>query len=301
MPIPSELVTVSPGHRLAVRRAGHGGVPLLLVHGFPCTSLIWSRNIEPLAEAGFDVVAADLRGYGESDFAPDGCYDPAAFSADLTGLLDAFGWRETVVAGHDLGAVVAIDLANRHPQRVSRLVLFNHPPPSLPEDYANAGIPATAPNPAVFGYVTRQGAHAHELVAELDTPDRRHRYIAEFYGHRLWCPPGAFTAADLAELIEPYTNVDRLRASFADYEVVLGRRPASAPDLHDRQVQQPVLVLIGPDDVTLADHLARRCAVAYPHVVGPYLVPDAGHYLQWEQPRMANQTIRWFCGDLLVR
>jgi pimeloyl-ACP methyl ester carboxylesterase len=295
------MIAVRAGHRLAVRRAGHGGVPLLLLHGFPCTSLIWSRNLEPLAAAGFDVAAPDLRGYGDSDFAADGFYDPAAFSADLTDLLEAFGWAETVIAGHDLGAVVAIDLANRHPGRIKRLVLFNHPPPAMPEAYRKAGIPDSEPKPAVFDYATRQGLHADELAAELDTADRRRHYIAEFYGHRLWCPPNAFTQDDLSLLVEPFADGDRLRASFADYEVVRGRRPVSAPDLHDRPVRQPVLVLIGPDDVTLAEHMVQRCAVAYPELVGPYLVPDAGHYLQWEQPAVANQTIRWFCGDLLAQ
>lgn len=229
-----------------MRRAGHGGVPLLLLHGFPCTSLIWSRNLEPLAAAGFDVAAPDLRGYGDSDLAPDGFYDPAAFSADLTDLLEAFGWAETVVAGHDLGAVVAIGLANRHPGRIKRLVLFNHPPPAMPEAYRKAGIPDSEPKPAVFDYAARQGLHADELAAELDTPGRRRRYIAEFYGHRLWCPPNAFTEDDLALLVEPFADGDRLRASFADYEVVQGRRPVSAPDLHDRPVRQPVLVSSAP-------------------------------------------------------
>ena len=74
------MIEVSEGHRLAVRRRGNGGVPLLLIHGFPCTSRIWSHNIVPLAEAGFDVVAPDLRGYGDSDFAPDDFYDSNAFN-----------------------------------------------------------------------------------------------------------------------------------------------------------------------------------------------------------------------------
>ena len=58
---------------------------------------------------------------------------------------------------------------------------------------------------------------------------RQRRYIGEFYGHRLWCPPDAFDEEDLAFLTEPYGDADRLRASFADYEVVMGTRPLSAP------------------------------------------------------------------------
>ncbi|MER5426554.1 alpha/beta fold hydrolase [Streptosporangium roseum] len=166
MLVPPTFVTVSEGHRLAVRRGGHGGVPLLLLHGFPCTSLIWSHNVEPLAAVGFDVAAPDLRGYGDSDFAPDGFYDFAAFNADLIGLLDALGWERAVVAGNDLGAMVAIDLANRHPDRVDRLVVLDDSMPDLPDAFAAAGIPPGTPKPAIYDYQRRQGLHADELVAE---------------------------------------------------------------------------------------------------------------------------------------
>ena len=56
----------------AYTREGQGGVPLLLLHGWPETRRIWWRNIAPLAEAGFDVIAPDLRGFGESEISPDG-------------------------------------------------------------------------------------------------------------------------------------------------------------------------------------------------------------------------------------
>ncbi|GAA2372066.1 alpha/beta fold hydrolase [Nonomuraea africana] len=301
MAISPTFVTVGEGHRLAVRRSGQGGVPLLLIHGFPCTSLIWSHNIEELAAAGFDVAAPDLRGYGDSDFAPDGFYDFAAFNADLVGLMNALGWERAVVAGHDLGAMITIDLATRHPDRVDRLVVLDDSMPDLPEEFAAAGIPPGTPKPAIYDYQRRQGLHADELVAELDTPERRRRYIAEFFGHRMWCPPGAFSEADLDLLTEPYADADRLRASFADYEVVMGTRPLSAPEMTDRPVQQPTLVLIGPDQVTIGDHIAERCAIAYPQVVGPFWVPGAGHFMPWEKPTVVNRAIRSFCGDLLAR
>jgi pimeloyl-ACP methyl ester carboxylesterase len=296
-----DRITVREGHRLAVRRGGAGGVPLLLLHGFPCTSLIWSHTIGPLAEAGFDVAAPDLRGYGDSDFAPDGFYDFAAFNADLVGLLDALGWERAVVAGHDLGAMVAIDMANRHPERVDRLVVLDDSMPDLPEAFAAAGIPDSTPKPAVYDYQRRQGLHAEELMAELNTPDRRRRYIAEFFGHRMWCPPGAFDEADLAVLTEPYADADRLRASFADYEVVMGTRKMSAPEQIDRPVRQQTLVLIGPDQVTLGEHIPERCAIAFPRAVGPFWVPGAGHFMPWEKPVIVHRAVRSFCGDLLAQ
>ncbi|MFI7272515.1 alpha/beta fold hydrolase [Streptomyces sp. NPDC049879] len=298
---PPSFVTVRDGHRLAVRRAGEGGVPLLLVHGFPCTGLIWSHVMGPLAEAGFDVVAPDLRGYGDSDFAPDGFYDFKAFNADLTGLFDALGWERAVVAGHDLGAMITIDMATRHPERVDRVVILDDSMPDLPERFAAAGLPPGRPKPAVYDYQERQGRHADELVAELDTPERRRRYIAEFFGHRMWCPPDAFGADDLAVLTEPYADADRLRASFADYEVVMGTRPVSGPELTDRPVEQPALILIGTDQVTLGEHVDERCALAFPRAVGPFWIRGAGHFLPWEKPVVVERAIRAFCGDLLAR
>ena len=304
MVLPAEVVAperieVRPGHRLAVRRRGRGGVPLLLIHGFPCTSRIWSHNVIPLAEAGFDVVAPDLRGYGDSDFAPDDFYDFNAFNSDLTGLFDVLGWERAVVAGHDLGAMISIDLANRHPDCVGRLVILDDSMPDLPDAFAAAGIPPGRPKPAVYDYQRRQGHHADELVAELDTPERRRRYIGEFYGHRLWCPPDAFDEDDLNFLTEPYGDAARLRASFADYEVLMGARPLSAPELIDRPVRQRALVLIGADQVTVGEHAEERCALAFPEGVGPFWVKGAGHFLPWERPQLVNRSIRSFCGDLL--
>jgi pimeloyl-ACP methyl ester carboxylesterase len=58
---------VADGMNLAYIREGVGGYPLLLVHGYPETKRVWWRNILPLAEAGFEVIVPDLRGYGDSD------------------------------------------------------------------------------------------------------------------------------------------------------------------------------------------------------------------------------------------
>jgi pimeloyl-ACP methyl ester carboxylesterase len=81
---------------------------LLLIHGFPETKRIWWRNIEPLASAGFEVIAVDLRGFGESDAAADGFADVAAFSADLHALVhDVLGHDTCVAAAGDLGATWA--------------------------------------------------------------------------------------------------------------------------------------------------------------------------------------------------
>jgi pimeloyl-ACP methyl ester carboxylesterase len=297
-----EMIELGGSQRLAVRRAGRAGIPLLLIHGFPCTSLIWSRNIGPLAAAGFDVAAPDLRGYGQSDFVADDVYDIAAFSTDLASLMDALGWDKAVVVAHDLGAAITMDFANRFADRVERVVLLDATTPDLREQYAAAGITATrgSDRKVLFDYQINQGLHAADLLDMLNTPERRRRYIGEFFGHRLWAPAHAFSDADRELLTAPYADADRLRVAFADYEIVMGQRPVSAPTIEDRKVEQPVMVMVGADAVTLGQNIEARCEVAYPQLVGPFWIKDAGHFLCWEKPRVVNGAVRAFCADLLA-
>ena len=91
--------------RLAYLREGAGGVPLLLLHGWPETKRIWWRNVEPLAQAGFEVIVPDMRGYGDSGLAPDGHYDVAAQARDMEALLrEELRHQRCVVCGGDIGA-----------------------------------------------------------------------------------------------------------------------------------------------------------------------------------------------------
>src|SRR4051812_2352096 len=108
------------GIRLNVRRAGPSDGPLLiLLHGFPESSLAWRKVMRPLGERGFQVVAPDMRGYGDSD-APEGvdAYVINRLVDDVVGLADALGAPTFVLAGHDWGGIVAWAVAARHPDRV---------------------------------------------------------------------------------------------------------------------------------------------------------------------------------------
>src|SRR4051812_22489647 len=127
---------------IAYVREGNGGVPLLLLHGYPETKRIWWRNIGPLAAAGFDVIAPDFRGHGDSSVAPDDFYDIAAFSIDCYTLVhDVLGVEQCAVAGGDVGGVVLYDIGLRSPGFVTHQVLFNTVPPPLNEIYDAAGLP----------------------------------------------------------------------------------------------------------------------------------------------------------------
>lgn len=292
---------VRDGVELAFLREGQGGFPLVLLHGWPETKRIWWRNVEVLAASGFEVIVPDLRGFGDSGLAPDGFYDPATYARDAYALVhDELGHARCAVAGGDLGGVVAQDLALRFDGFVVRQCLFNTVPPILPDDYAAAGIPPEVPRDVRMAadYFVRQGREADALAAELDTPAKRRRYVAQFYGSRFWAAPGAFGSADVEFMTEPFADAGKLRASFGVYETALGARPAAeAPRLFERSAV-PTLVLYGPEDHVLPRDFPDRCEVAFMERIGPFVVPGAGHFLQWERADLLNQTLVYFLADL---
>jgi pimeloyl-ACP methyl ester carboxylesterase len=115
--------------RLHYVEAGEGPLVVLL-HGFPEFWYGWRRQIEPLAAAGFRVVAPDLRGYNLSG-RPDSveAYDTGALVADIRGLIHERGAESAMLVGHDWGGTVAWDTAMQHPEVVDRLAILNaaHP------------------------------------------------------------------------------------------------------------------------------------------------------------------------------
>ena len=270
------------------------GTPLLLVHGWPETMRIWWRNIAPLAAAGFRVIAPDLRGFGASDVAPGGFHDVPSHSRDLAALLDALGIAQVVLVGGDLGGAVLQDFALRFPARVVRIVIFNSPLPYLADRMQGM---RTRPAREASDYFLRQGNDADALAAELDTPDKRRRYIAAFYGSRFWAHPGAFDAAAVDFMTEPFADGAKLRASFGGYESSFHERARSEPALRG-VIELETLILHGPSDHVIYPEFDRMAAVVFPNHVGPFLVRDSGHFLQWEAAHALNSAVRAFCRDL---
>ena len=115
------------GVRLHVAEAGTGPLVLLL-HGFPEFWWSWRHQLVGLADAGFRVVAPDLRGYGASDKPPRG-YDAVTLAADIAGLVRALGERDAVIVGHDWGGLLAWTVGTLHPRVVRKLAVLDAPHP----------------------------------------------------------------------------------------------------------------------------------------------------------------------------
>ncbi|PCI74839.1 MAG: hypothetical protein COB20_14375, partial [SAR86 cluster bacterium] len=117
----------SNGITLRIAEAGTGPL-VLLAHGWPESWYSWRHQITMLADAGYRVVAPDMRGYGESDKPADvGDYDINHVAADLVGILDALDEETAILVGHDWGAIVAWSTVLLHPSRFTALIAMSVP------------------------------------------------------------------------------------------------------------------------------------------------------------------------------
>jgi haloacetate dehalogenase len=131
------------GEAAIAYEAAGAGPPLLLLHGYPQTRTCWHRVAPALAER-FTVVAADLRGYGDSSVPPDGegheGYSKRAMAADMVELMARLGHERFALAGHDRGGRVAHRLVRDHPARVSRVAVLDIVPTKMLFDTADAAF-----------------------------------------------------------------------------------------------------------------------------------------------------------------
>ncbi|MGE0067043.1 MAG: alpha/beta fold hydrolase [Solirubrobacterales bacterium] len=301
------------GIEIAYLREGIGGLPLVLVHGWPGSRRLWWRNIEPLAAAGFEVIVPDARGFGDSSVPeqPIAYPDIPASAADIRALLASLGHQRCVLVGGDLGSGVAQHLALEAPELVMRQVLFNGPSPHLPEAYELAGIPGNQFEEigALSDHMHVHGAEADALLDRLDTTAKRIEYVEGFFRGRSWVQgepirrlagAGGFDRASAAFLAAPFGDARVMRASLGYYEAGLNRELRSAkPRLAEINETTPTLILYGIEDEIIGPNYPRRMEVALPNHVGPFLVGESGHFVQWERADVLNRAVASFCGDLL--
>lgn len=120
--------------KLFYRRFGtSGATPILIVHGLSYFSYDWIDVAAELAAAGREVVAMDMRGFGDSTWSPSRSYGIGDYAGDCIALLDRFGWDKVNLMGHSMGGRNATWCAAENPDRVNTLILCDYSPVNAKE------------------------------------------------------------------------------------------------------------------------------------------------------------------------
>jgi haloacetate dehalogenase len=275
------LTTIDTGEATIRLRHGGNGPPLLLLHGNPQTHVMWHKIANRLAEE-FTVVAADIRGYGESskpgytdDHAP---YSKRAMARDQVEVMRQLGFDSFFLAGHDRGARVSYRLTLDHPEKVKKLAVLDIIPTI--EQYARADF--------AFGMRTW---HWFFLPQPADFPERAINAAPHVFFERR--PTTFFTPEAREDYWRCHQNPDTIRAICEDYRA--GTTIDLEHDAEDRGKQRitcPLLVLWGARGSQPGfDHLAiwREWAT---DVRGRGL--DSGHFLAEEAPDDTYAELRAF-------
>ena len=262
--------------RLHYVEAGDGPL-IVLLHGFPEFWYGWRLQLQPLAAAGFRVVAPDMRGYNLSS-RPDGVadYETDKLVADVRGLIHERGAESAMLVGHDWGGTAAWFTAMHHPEMVDRLAILNaahprklsqglhHPGqlrkswyffffdvPALPESIVHAD------NWHFFRHFLRD-AHPSYTPEEID------RYV------EAWSQPGA-----AAGMINYYRA--SVRAKNAEAQI--------------RSISAPTLVIWGEQDRYLGPELAEPDHGDVPNLDRVERLPDASHWVHHDSAELVTKLL----------
>lgn len=291
------------GRPVYLRRGGAADGPaLVLLHGLPTSSYLWRRCLPGLTAAlpGWRILAPDLPGYGRS--APRPRAGPRGLGRFLDALLRELGVGRFVLAGHDLGGLVALtDAVVRtgrlpgvgHPAggpRLERLILLDttiFPTPPLVLGLLPAIVPPFAD--LSLAWLGRAGPGLDEA--------RQRRYLAGL--RQLLAPGTALSAADEAEYARPYRAIDGWREAQRSLRALAGQagfvlRCAA----HLRDLTVPTRLIWGAGDPFFPPRTAERIRRAIPGAEPAVrVIPGAGHFPQEDRPAAVARLIAEFAGQ----
>lgn len=262
------------GVRLRVAEGGTGA-PVLFLHGLCMDHSTWSRLLPTLGE-GFHWVTPDLPGFGESEKPPAArfAYDVDAFADAVVDLYAGLGLGRAAVVGHALGAAIAITLAARHPELVSKLVLVDAACGAPPEHWPLR----LAAAPIVGGIITKQ------LLGPTT--------FRAFFQSALFASGSGVGAERTRHYYELFNTPAARGSALATLRRTGDTRSITA--LTPR-IETPTLVIWGRDDPLFpagqGQRLAREIRGAR------FELLDAGHSPQEERPEAVGRVIREFLSE----
>ena len=308
--MPSSRTISANGIELFVLEQGQGPLAILC-HGWPELSYSWRHQVRALAEAGFHVVAPDMRGFGRSSAPAEiNAYSIFDTVGDMVALVGALGEKQAVIVGHDWGAPVAWHAAMFRPDVFTKVAGLSVPPPfrgrSRPLDALRAGGITNF----YWQYFQTPGVAEAEFERDVGTTMK-----AVLAGRRVSDPakglfveegkgflgdvdtgrplPNWLSEADLAYFTSVY-QTSGFRGGLNWYRNMDRNWDLTAP-WQDAQIHQPSLFIAGSRDSVITGLIgAKRVADmerVLPNLTRKLIIDGAGHWIQQERPDEVNAAL----------
>jgi haloacetate dehalogenase len=282
-----ERLPGADGVGLNVAHAGEG-TPVVLLHGFPQTHLMW-REVAPSLAAEHRVVVPDLRGYGESDKpAEDGpnTYAKRTMAQDVVEIMRELGHERFAVVGHDRGALVAVRAGLDHPDAVTHLGILDV-------------LPTLDSWEVLRGVDAKVAWHLYLMAQPADLPERMIAAVAEdFFASFLdaWDPTG--------QTFTPEVRGHYIRASIrAVPSIVADYRASAGIDLEmdraDRAAGRQLTMPVG----VISQDWGSQLGFDATEIWGAWALDltyepiDTGHFMAEEAPERVTAFLRGLLSD----
>jgi len=263
------------------------GPAVLLLHGFPDSKDVWKHQIPALTEAGFRVIAPDLRGYGDapSPMAKEAYAIPVLMS-DVIGMLDALGLDKVYLVGHDWGAGLSWQLASFFQHRFNSMIVLSVGPPDVP-----AWSSIEQRRMSWYFYLFLQEGLAEKTLADYDW--RLMRQFLESHPEAEQVIERLKQGNQMTTALNWYRGnlQDRLAQPGADYVVDEGEPPVPEVRIHI-----PVLGVWSDLDIYLSEAQVKQSSM----VAADFTfrkIEGAGHWMMLDKPDEVNALLLDFLAE----
>lgn len=255
---------------------------VILLHGFPECWLTWKDQIQPLADAGYRVIAPDQRGYNLTDKPKSiADYRIDVLASDVEAIREYAGCDTFHLVGHDWGAAVAWWYAMHYPDRLRSLAIINVPHPTVFENTLKSSLHQMLKSWYIFFF---QIPKLPELLLPLMNFRQLKKGLVESSNS------GTFNAEILSQLTTAWQQPGAITGMLNWYRAAL-QQPVTASNL---RVSCPTRILWGENDIALTKEMAQLSTEYCANVELTYY-PDGTHWLTHDHPqRIAAEIIR-FC------
>ncbi len=263
------------GLKLHYLTAGHGK-PLILLHGYAETSLMW-KPIMPLLAERFTVIAPDLPGIGDSEIPQNGL-DMKTAATRIHGLARSLGVEKAEVVGHDIGLMVAYAYAAQFPAETEKLVLMD------------AFLPGVGDWQAIYSNPNLWHFRFHGATPEALVQGRERTYFEYYWNDFAADKTRSLPEADRKAYAAAYSRPGRMRAGW----VYFASFPQTAKDfaqLAQTKLTMPVLVIGG--EKSLGEALGQETKLVATDVT-VVVLKDTGHWVLEERPKETTEALEKF-------